>query len=131
MFLTGSIGSEDIHRALSMGVRGILSKTARGKEIREAVEAIARGEVRISEEFQLGLSDELQKRGEPDRPVLSAREAEVLRLTAEGCSAAEIAQRLSVAVPTVRTHLANVYEKLGVSSAPAAVAEGMRRHMLR
>jgi two-component system nitrate/nitrite response regulator NarL len=130
ILLTGSIDNEGIYRALAMGARGVLSKTARGKEVCEAIDAIARGEVRISEEFQVGLSDEIQKRSDLDAPVLSAREAEVLRLTADGCSAAEIGQRLNVAVPTVRTHLANLYEKLGVSSAPAAVAEGMRRQML-
>jgi two-component system nitrate/nitrite response regulator NarL len=130
VLLTGSIDSEGLHRALTLGAKGVLSKTTRGRQICEAVEAVARGEVRISEEFQAGLSEELQKRSDDVRPVLTEREGEVLRLTAEGCSAAEIGERLGLAVPTVRTHLAKVYEKLGVSTAPAAVAEGMRRRML-
>jgi DNA-binding CsgD family transcriptional regulator/tetratricopeptide (TPR) repeat protein len=52
---------------------------------------------------------------------LSAREEEVLRLLAEGLSNAEIADRLTVSVRTVNTHLTSVYTKLGVSSRSAAM----------
>jgi DNA-binding CsgD family transcriptional regulator len=48
--------------------------------------------------------------------ALSAREREVAKLAAAGCSAREIAQRLFIGERTVETHLANAYAKLGVSS---------------
>jgi ATP/maltotriose-dependent transcriptional regulator MalT len=47
---------------------------------------------------------------------LSAREVEVARLAAQGCSAREIAEQLFIGERTVETHLANVYAKLGVAS---------------
>ncbi len=53
---------------------------------------------------------------------LSKRELEVLQLTAEGLSNQEIAQRLVVSLATVKTHLLNVYGKLGVNSRLQAVA---------
>ena len=53
---------------------------------------------------------------------LTAREAEVLRLLAEGLSNAAIAARLVVSPRTVNAHLTSIYDKLGVSSRSAAVA---------
>jgi two-component system nitrate/nitrite response regulator NarL len=54
----------------------------------------------------------------------------VLHLIADGLSAPQIAARLIVAVPTVKSHQARLYEKLGVSDRAAAVAQGMRRGLL-
>jgi DNA-binding NarL/FixJ family response regulator len=69
-----------------------------------------------------GRSDPLAK--------LSAREREVLALMAEGASGPQIADTLIIALPTVKTHQARLYEKLGVSDRAAAVAEAMRRGLL-
>lgn len=59
---------------------------------------------------------------------LSERELAVLRLIAEGLSNQEIADRLVVAVSTVKTHINNIYSKLGVASRTQALA---RAHELR
>jgi DNA-binding CsgD family transcriptional regulator len=53
--------------------------------------------------------------GELDLSGLSAREREVLDAAAEGLSARAIAERLSISEATVRSHLATIYGKLGVS----------------
>ena len=53
---------------------------------------------------------------------LSPREAEVLRLVAEGCTNAEVAERLVLSVRTVERHLLNAYRKLGVRGRAEAVA---------
>ena len=66
-----------------------------------------------------------------DRPALSPREHEILERTASGASAPEIAGELQISTATVKTHLRNLYEKLGVSERAAAVAEAMRRGLLR
>ena len=62
--------------------------------------------------------------------MLTAREREILGMTADGHSAPEIAERLTLSPTTVRTHLQHLYEKLGVSDRAAAVAEAMRRGLL-
>ena len=62
--------------------------------------------------------------------MLTTRELEVLRLTADGLSAPEIAERLVLGVTTVKTHLHHIYGKLGVSDRAAAVATAIRRGLL-
>ena len=61
---------------------------------------------------------------------LTPREAEVLVLVAEGLSNPQIAQRLVVSEHTVHRHLANIFNRLGVSSRAAAVAVGADRGLL-
>ena len=58
--------------------------------------------------------------------ALTPREVEVLTHAADGHNAPDIAEELSIGAATVRTHLANVYEKLGVPNRAAAVATAMR-----
>jgi len=53
---------------------------------------------------------------------LTARQQETLQLLSEGCSNAEIATRLSIKQPTVKSHLWHLYRKIGVRSRTAAVA---------
>ena len=80
--------------------------------------------------MQANLVAHVRGRQEEDRPVLTAREREVLTYLAEGSSAPQIAERLYLSTATVKTHLANLYGKLGVSDRAAAVAEAMRRGLL-
>lgn len=56
-----------------------------------------------------------------DKLGLSNREIEVLRLVAEGYSNKEIADKLFVSLNTTKTHLSNIYSKLGVSRRTQAV----------
>jgi two-component system, NarL family, nitrate/nitrite response regulator NarL len=99
--------------------------------ILDAIAAVARGGTVIDPELQAGVFDQVRVRGtEDDRPILTVREREVLGLMADGLSGPQIADRLIVALPTVKTHQARLYEKLGVSERAAAVAEAMRRGLL-
>ena len=60
---------------------------------------------------------------------LSAREVDVLRLLAQGCSYFEIGARLGVSVNTVTSHIKNSYRKLAVHSAAAAVTRAADLHL--
>jgi PAS domain S-box-containing protein len=64
------------------------------------------------------------------RMSLSPRELEVLQLVADGCSAPEIGELLYVSAGTVKTHLKNIYGKLGVRDRASAVAEALRRGLI-
>jgi ATP/maltotriose-dependent transcriptional regulator MalT len=61
--------------------------------------------------------------------LLSARELEVLKLIAEGCSNQEIANRLYIGVSTVKKHINHIYDKLDVKNRMQAVALGRQKHV--
>jgi ATP/maltotriose-dependent transcriptional regulator MalT len=69
--------------------------------------------------------------GEPGRPALSARELAVLRLLASGLANKDIGARLSIGLPTVKTHVDGVYRKLGVRNRTQAVAAAVRQGLIR
>jgi two-component system nitrate/nitrite response regulator NarL len=106
-----------------------VAKDATRQDILEAIRTVARGQAVISAEAQTSMAEAMRRRALAGEP-LSAREREILELLAEGASAPEIARRLYLSPATVKTHLHNVYEKLGVSERAAAVAEGMRRGLI-
>jgi two-component system nitrate/nitrite response regulator NarL len=113
------------------GAAGYFRKEADRDAILNGIAAVASGRTAIEPELQAGVFDQIRLRGtSEERPILTAREREVLGLMADGLSAPQIAQRLIVAPPTVKTHQARLYEKLGVSDRAAAVAEAMRRGLL-
>jgi DNA-binding CsgD family transcriptional regulator len=62
----------------------------------------------------------------PEIPAITPRETDVLALASHGLTSGEIAEQLVVSAGTVRTHLENVYLKLGVSDKAAAVATALR-----
>jgi two-component system nitrate/nitrite response regulator NarL len=130
LFLSALTDSSVVFQALEQGAAGFMSKEARRSEIVDAVLRVARGETVVPPELAAGLVDQIRMRAQNDAPVLSEREAQVLRAFAEGRSVPQIAAELFLGVSTVKTHTQRLYDKLGVSDRAAAVAEGMRRGLL-
>jgi two-component system, NarL family, nitrate/nitrite response regulator NarL len=131
LFLSASADPELVYRAVQRGAAGYFRKEADRQAILDAIAAVARGSTVIDPQLQAGVFEQIRVRGAgEDRPILTAREREVLTLMADGLSGPEIADRLIIALPTVKTHQARLYEKLGVSERAAAVAEAMRRGLL-
>ncbi|MGZ4200834.1 MAG: response regulator transcription factor [Thermoleophilaceae bacterium] len=123
LMLSGESAGPIVSEALASGAAGYLVKTASANEIGDAVLAAARGHAVHG--HAPGLDD---RRG--SNP-LTPRELEVLALAAEGRSGPQIGRELFVSPATIKTHLRNIYDKLGVKDRAAAVAEGMRRGLLR
>jgi DNA-binding NarL/FixJ family response regulator len=69
----------------------------------------------------------LERTREGAEGVLSARELEILLLASRGLSNGRIASSLRLAEATVKRHLANIYEKMGVSSRGEAAKEALSR----
>jgi two-component system nitrate/nitrite response regulator NarL len=131
LFLSATGDAEVVFQAVQAGAAGYFRKEADRDAILNGIAAVAGGRTAIEPELQAGVFDQIRLRGTgEERPILTAREREVLALLAEGLSGPQIAERLIVALPTVKTHQARLYEKLGVSERAAAVAEAMRRGLL-
>jgi two-component system, NarL family, nitrate/nitrite response regulator NarL len=130
LLLSAVTDSSVVFRALQEGASGYLSKEARRGEIVEAVVRVAKGDTVVPPELAGGLVEEIRLRSQPDAPVLSERERQVLQGFARGLSIPQLAAELYLGASTVKTHTQRLYEKLGVSDRAAAVAEGMRRGLL-
>jgi two-component system nitrate/nitrite response regulator NarL len=120
VLLSATVLPPETRSALAAGALAYLSKEADRDTICDAVAAAARGQ---------RLQGDIAEPTAP-RPLLSPRELQVLRMTADGSSAPSIGRELHLSPETIKTHLKNVYEKLGVSDRAAAVAEGMRRGLV-
>jgi len=122
--------NEYIYEALRAGASGFLLKDTPAEQLAEGVRVVARGDALLAPSVTRRLLDEFARPAavEPERPApppgldeLTARELEVFRLLARGCSNAEIAQELVVSETTVKTHVARVLMKLGVRDRVQAV----------
>jgi two-component system nitrate/nitrite response regulator NarL len=130
LMLSASVDSAVVFRAVANGVSAYLTKDSDRAAICDAVAAVARGQTVLAPQVQAGLAGEVRLREHESRPALSPREHEILERAANGFSAPDIARDLHISTATVKTHLRNIYEKLGVSERAAAVAEAMRRGLL-
>jgi DNA-binding NarL/FixJ family response regulator len=113
--------------AIEAGATGYLLKDAPREELLRAVRAAARGEAVLSPAVATRLMGRMRA---PDAESLSQRELDVLRLVAAGTTNRESAARLFISEATVKTHLAHIYAKLGVSDRAAAVAVAFSRGLL-
>jgi two-component system, NarL family, nitrate/nitrite response regulator NarL len=130
VFLSAYEEGEVVHGALTAGAAGYLSKETDRTEICDAVVAALDGEIVVSPSLPGVLVEYLHRRSGTRRPKLGEREREVMRLTADGLSAPEIAEALGIGATTVKTHLQRVYRKLEVTDRAAMVAKALRLGLL-
>lgn len=131
VFLSAYEEGEVVHGALSAGAAGYLSKETDRTEICDAVVTAGDGELVVSPNLPGVLVEYMHRRAETAKPRLGDREREVMRLTAEGLSAPEIAEALGIGATTVKTHLQRIYRKLDVTDRAAMVAKGLRLGLLQ
>ncbi|WP_433431524.1 response regulator [Nonomuraea sp. CA-141351] len=113
--------------AIEAGATGYLLKDAPRTELLRAVRAAADGQAVLSPSVATRLITKVRA---PGPEPLSQRELEVLALVAAGTTNRDAAARLFISEATVKTHLLNIYTKLGVGDRAAAVAEAFNRGLL-
>ncbi len=113
-------------RAVRAGARAVLPRTASADAIVAAIEAAAAGLVVLPADALVGAPQATAAGGTVAPTALTAREAQILALLAEGLVNKEIAARLGISRHTVKTHLAALFHKLGVTTRAEAVAAGAR-----
>jgi two-component system nitrate/nitrite response regulator NarL len=130
VFLSAYEDGESVHGALAAGAAGYLTKETDRDEICDAIVAAVQGEVVVSPPLAAVLFDHLRRRTPPKPPKLGDREAEVMRLTADGLSGVEIGRALGIAPSTVKTHQQRIYAKLEVTDRASMVAVAFRMGLL-
>jgi DNA-binding NarL/FixJ family response regulator len=129
LVLTTYADDRSVIDALRAGARGYLTKDAGAAEIREALERVTSGQPAIDPAVHQHLLDAITASGPrhgagpaPQFPSgLTAREAEVLTLIAQGLSNSEIASQLMVSETTVKSHINHLFAKTGVRDRAQAV----------
>ena len=130
VMLTASRDDDDLFEALRAGASGYLLKDMDPDRLGSALRGVLAGEAALPRALAMKVIRELTSPGRrrllPSRrpapaATLTAREAEVLELMADGLSTEQIAGRLFIGKVTVRTHVANVLKKLRVPDREAAV----------
>jgi DNA-binding NarL/FixJ family response regulator len=115
LVLSASGESSDVLEAIKAGARGYLMKSASAAELADAVERVAAGDAVFTPGLAglvLGEYRRLANADEDERPKLSERETEVLRLVAKGLNYREIAERLVLSQRTVQNHVQHILSKL-------------------
>jgi DNA-binding NarL/FixJ family response regulator len=127
VLLTGELRDNSILTAVECGVVAVLSRArTSGEDLVEAVLSVVPGRSRLPADLLDGVR-------QPEREVpgavsagLTAREVDVLRLMAEGCDTAEIANKLCYSERTVKNTVYNLTNRLNLRNRPHAVAYAMR-----
>jgi DNA-binding NarL/FixJ family response regulator len=132
IILTTYSDDEYIFRGIEAGARAYLLKDAPREELFKAIRAVHRGESLIQPVVASKLLDRLTElsRRSPSSEELSGRELEVLRLMAKGAANKEIGAQLSISQSTVKTHISNIFQKLGVNDRTGAVTEALKRGII-
>lgn len=118
---------DSILGAIEAGASGYLLKAAPAEELLAGVRAVAAGETVLGPSIAAKLVNRVRQ---APAPALSTRQLEVLRLVAAGKSNPEIAAELFIGESTVKTHLAIIFERLGVSDRTRAVTRAMELGLL-
>lgn len=123
-------------RGLQAGARGFLLKDTGRQMLFHTIRAAARGETLLQPEILARVLAHTGQAKQPASPqpeeqvILTERELEVLTAVARGDRSKEIAQQLGVTERTIKAHLTNIYNKLGVDSRAAAVSVGIQQGLL-
>jgi len=128
LMLTVYEDSDSIFRALRAGASGYLLKRSEPEQLLEAIRDVFQGGSPMTSQIARKVVQTFRASEEAQdlSMKLTEREAEILDSLAKGYANKEIADKLEVSVPTVRSHLRSIYEKLHVHSRTEAVAKYLK-----
>jgi DNA-binding NarL/FixJ family response regulator len=118
-------GDAEISRALKKGVAGYICKDVSPADLLAAIRTVAAGRKYIPSDIAQILSEHIGKE------ELTATESNVLRMIVGGMSNKEIAFALDVTENTVKSHVQNIFGKIGVSDRTSAATTAIRRGLVR
>jgi two-component system nitrate/nitrite response regulator NarL len=120
--LTGLIDKRQVLEALQLGARGVVLKDAAVEHLTECIRAVMQGQYWLEgkpvQNLVQVLRDLTVQTASPPRKTfgLTTRELEVVTLITEGCTNKDIAKTFGISEETVKRHLTNIFNKLGVGN---------------
>ena len=120
--LTGLIDKRQVLEALQLGARGVVLKDAVIEHLTACIRAVMQGQYWLEghpvQNLVQALRDLAAQTAPPQRKTygLTARELEVVNLITEGCTNKDIAKTFGISEETVKRHLTNIFNKLGVGN---------------
>ena len=136
VLLTGSESEDDMLRALKYGARGYVVKDTPFPALVESIRAVVDGGAAISPQMAGKLFDVCrqllrhQELLQARKPTLTGRELEVLQLVARGMTSRAIGHDLFISENTVKNHIRNILDKLGLHSRNEAVLYAVREDLI-
>ena len=126
--LTSFVDDDKVFPAVRAGAAGYLLKDVEPPELVHAIRAVHDGEALLHPAVAARLMEEVASDGRFDRPddVLTAREREVIGLIARGRANKAIALELGVSEKTVKSHVSNIFGKLGLTDRTQAALYAVR-----
>jgi two-component system, NarL family, nitrate/nitrite response regulator NarL len=109
--VTATDDPDELLTAVRAGARAVIFKRFAIEQLRDAIRAVAEGNVWLPPSLQAHIAAGLQQ---PSAEPLTTREREIVHHVALGLRNAEVAQRLFISQLTVKTHLNNIFQKLGI-----------------
>jgi two-component system NarL family response regulator len=137
LLLTASESEEDLLVGVKAGARGYLTKDTPVHELISAIDAVAAGGAALSPTMAGKLVDVAHEMfGHREllamrQPTLTSRELQILELVAQGNTSRQIAEHLDIAENTVKNHIRNILDKLGLHSRSEAVLYATRENLIR
>ena len=117
--LTATEDDRDVIRAMRLGARGVVLKQSATDLLVKSIHKVYSGEIWLDQHMTAEVMKAFSKSSEVgprrDKPLLSDREKEIVQLVAQGFRNKEIGEKLFISEQTVKNHLHNIFDKLGVS----------------
>jgi two-component system, NarL family, nitrate/nitrite response regulator NarL len=118
--LTAAVERIQIVQALQMGARGVVMKESATQLLMKAIRTVMSGQYWIGREAVGDIVDFMRTNASGDRPPrnygLTKREMEILATIVAGLTNKEIARKFALSEDTVKHHLTNIFDKVGVAS---------------
>lgn len=133
LVLTACDEKEEHVRAFKLGAKGVILKDSARQTLMQAIHTVCSGQVWVDPRMAGALVEEISSFGAEgasssgrDEHGLTERELEIVRLVASGHKNKEVGATLTISERTVKTHLTNIFQKLGVRDRVGLVMYALR-----
>ena len=116
--LTAAEDNREVIRAMRLGARGVVLKQSATEVLLKSIHRVHAGEIWLDNRMTAEVLNAFSVAGaapRSEKPLLSDREKEIVHLVVQGFRNKEIGVKLFIGEQTVKNHLHNIFDKLGVS----------------